>query len=228
MKIKAFAFATIFTLSIFAAPSCFAVPDFVNRTLSFFYTKPGTPYCFTKSFTDLPFKNNSKSVVCVNRNFVDTQIFGNVLCAALDDYSFDCMVKLAEFIPKEAVVGYDYVWTFQVKSWKDKNLDDIPEKVSALVLVYDRDYNLLVKSNIKIRKSKDLQAPNCLDFLLQEYVKSLFTETSEIQKASSAKKEAKPKKEKPVKEKKEKKAKKEKAEKEEPVNGSEQNEEQAE
>ena len=150
----------------------------------------------------------------MNRNFVDTQIFGNVLCAALDDYSFDCMVKLAEFIPKEAVVGYDYVWTFQVKSWKDKNLDDIPEKVSALVLVYDRDYNLLVKSNIKIRKSKDLQAPNCLDFLLQEYVKSLFTETSEIQKASSAKKEAKPKKEKPVKEKKEKKAKKEKAEKE--------------
>jgi hypothetical protein len=73
-----------------------------------------------------------------------------------------------------------------------------------------------------------LQAPNCLDFLLQEYVKSLFTETSEIQKASSAKKEAKPKKEKPEKEKKEKKAKKEKAEKEEPVNGSEQNEEQAE
>ena len=105
MKIKAFAFATIFTLSIFASPSCFAVPDFVNRTLSFFYTKPGTPYCFTKSFTDLPFKNNSKSVVCVNRNFVDTQNLGNVLCAALDDYSFDCMGKLAEFIPKEVVVG---------------------------------------------------------------------------------------------------------------------------
>lgn len=184
MKTKIFAFFAVLWLSVLAAPSCFALPDFVSQTLAFFYTKPGKPYVFNKTKIALPLKKSSKSVVCVNRNYYDTQKFGNALCSALDEYSFDCMVKLAEFIPKETVVGYDYVWTFQVTSWKDKNVDDVPEKVKALVLLYDRDYNLLLKSNVQIRKSKDPQAPNCLEFLTQEYVNSLFNEVVEAPKSA--------------------------------------------
>lgn len=188
MKTKVFALLAIFSLSVFAAPSCFALPEIAAKALAFFYTKPGQPYIFTKAETALPLKKDSKSVICSNRNFYDTQKFGNALCAALDGYSFDCMVKLAEFVPKEEVVGYDYVWTFQVTSWKDKNLDDVPEKVKANVLLYDRDYKLLLKSSVQIRKSKDPQAPNCLEFLTQEYVKSLFTEVVEDLRNDSDKK----------------------------------------
>ena len=191
MKTKVFAFITFLALYILAAPSCHAVPAFLEKTLAFFYTVPGKPYYWTKSEIDLPLKKNSKSVVCVNRNFVDTQTFGNAFCAALDEYSFDCMVKLAEFIPKEAVVGYDYVWTFQVKGWKDKNLDGVPEKVRALVLLYDRDFKPLLKSSVKIRKSKDPQAPACLETLVKEYLNSVFNEVVEAKPSESEKSAAK-------------------------------------
>ena len=191
MKRKFFALLVSFSLSLLAAPACFALPVFVEKTLAFFYTVPGKPYYWTKSNVALPLKKNSKSVVCVNRNFDDTQEFGNALCSALDEYSFDCMIKLAEFVPKEAVVGYDYVWTFQVNSWKDKNLDSVPEKVNALVLLYDKDFNLLLKSNVKIRKSKDPQAPACLEVLVKEYLNSVFNEVVEVKPTDSEKKAAK-------------------------------------
>lgn len=185
---KTFVLLVCLALSFFAAPASFALPTFLAQTLSVFYISPGTPVIFTKTSEgfSLPLKKNSKSIVCVNRNFDDTQDFGNAFCAALDEYSFDCMVKLAEFIPKEAVVGYDYVWTFQVKKWTDKNLDNIPESVSALVLLYDRDFNPLLKSSLKIRKNKkDPSAPNCLDLLVSEYAKSVFTDIVEVKPSSS-------------------------------------------
>ncbi|MBQ3836553.1 MAG: hypothetical protein II814_05415 [Treponema sp.] len=185
---KTFVLLACLALSFFAAPASFALPTFLAQTLSVFYISPGTPVIFTKTSEgfSLPLKKNSKSIVCVNRNFDDTQDFGNAFCAALDEYSFDCMVKLAEFIPKEAVVGYDYVWTFQVKKWTDKNLDNIPESVSALVLLYDRDFKLLLKSSLKIRKNKkNPSAPNCLDLLVSEYAKSVFTDIVEVKPSSS-------------------------------------------
>ncbi|MBQ9626479.1 MAG: hypothetical protein IJR40_04805 [Treponema sp.] len=185
---KTFVLLVCLALSFFAAPASFALPTFLAQTLSVFYISPGTPVIFTKTSEgfSLPLKKNSKSIVCVNRNFDDTQDFGNAFCAALDEYSFDCMVKLAEFIPKEAVVGYDYVWTFQVKKWTDKNLDNIPESVSALVLLYDRDFKLLLKSSLKIRKNKkNPSAPNCLDLLVSEYAKSVFTDIVEVKPSSS-------------------------------------------
>ncbi len=203
MKTRTFAFLTIFFLSVFAAPASFALPDFVSKTAAVFYTKAGKPYYWTKADVQLPLKKNSKSVVCVNRNFDDTQAFGNVLCAALDEYSFDCMVKLAEFVPKEAVVGYDYVWTFQVTSWKDKNLDGIPEKVGALILLYDKDFKQLLKSNVKIRKSNDPQAPACLEVLLKEYLNSVYNQVEQAKPTEAQKSAAKA-------DKKEKKAKKSK------------------
>ena len=166
MRTKFFAAFAFLALGLFASPAVFAAP--------------GTPVISTKTNISLPLKKNSKSAVCVNRNFNDTQKFGDALCAALDDYSFDCMIKLAEFVPKSAVVGYDYVWSFQVIQWTDKNLDDVPEKVKALVLLYDRDFNLLLKSSLKISKSKDPSAPNCLDFLVGEYVKGLFNDIVEV------------------------------------------------
>mgnify|MGYP007069863388 CR=1 FL=1 len=175
MKSKAFAIAAMIFTSVFAAPC---------------YAASGKPVISTKSNIELPLVKGKKSVVCVNRNFYDTQKFGNALCAALDGYSFDCIVKLAEFIPKEKVVGYDYVWTFQIKSWKDKNLDDIPEKISALVLIYDRDFNLLLKSNLKAKKSSDPQAPDCLDRLVNEYVKSLFEKVVEANESAAGAKGA--------------------------------------
>ena len=154
MKTKVFALSAIFSLSILAAPSCFALPEVIGKTLAFFYTTPGKPYIWTKSEINLPLQKNSKSAVCVNRNFVDTQAFGEAFCAALDEYSFDCMIKLAEFIPKETVVGYDYVWTFQVNSWKDKNLDGVPEKVGASILLYDRDFKKLLKAACEIASTR--------------------------------------------------------------------------
>jgi len=191
MKTKVFAFLTVFSLSILTAPACFAIPAILEKTLTVFYTVPGKAYYWTKADVDLPLKKNSKSVVCVNRNFDDTQKFGNVLCEALDEYSFDCMVKLAEFVPKEAVVGYDYVWTFQVDSWKDKNLDGVPEKVGASVLVYDKDFKLLLKTSMKIRKSKDPQAPACLEVLIKEYLNSVFNEVVETKQSEFEKSAAK-------------------------------------
>ena len=185
---KTFALLACLTLSLFAAPASFSLPTFFEQALSVFYIPPGTPVIFTKASdgVSLPLKTNSKSVVCVNRNFDDTQDFGNAFCAALDEYSFDCMVKLAEFIPKETVVGYDYVWTFQVKKWTDKNLDNVPDSVSALVLLYDKDFKLLLKSNLKIRKNKkDPSAPNCLESLVSDYDKSVFTNVVEAEPSSS-------------------------------------------
>ena len=208
MMKKAFASFVAFFFCLLAAPLCFS--------------EAGTPSIVTKTFISLPLKKATKSVVCVNRNFNDTQKFGNAFCAALDDYSFDCIVKLAEFVPKEAVVGYDYVWTFQVKSWKDKNLDDIPEYVRAVIYLYDRDFNLLVKSTVKISKSKDPQAPNCLELLVTEYLRSLFNDVIEVNQTETAEDKAKAREEK-AKIKKEKKAKNEK-----PAENPEQNEEQAE
>ncbi len=214
MKRKFFALLVSLSLSLLTAPACFALPEFFAKTLSVFYISPGTPVIFTKvsDGVSLPLKKNSKSVVCVNRNFDDTQDFGNAFCAALDEYSFDCMVKLAEFVPKEEVVGYDYVWTFQVKGWKDKNLDNNPESVNALVLLYDRDFKLLLKSNLKIRKNKkDPSAPNCLDLLVSEYTKSVFNEIVEAKPDDSGKNAAKAEKaEKKAKEKENKKNKKKK------------------
>ena len=193
IKRKVFAFFATISLCLLAAPLCFS--------------EAGTPSIVTKTFISLPLKKSTKSVVCVNRNYNDTQKFGNAFCAALDEYSFDCIVKLAEFVPKEAVVGYDYVWTFQVKSWKDKNLDDIPEHVSAVIFLYDKDFNLLLKSNAKISKSKDPQAPNCLEFLVSEYLKSLFNDVIEVNQSEPAEDKAKAREEK-AKSKKEKKNKK--------------------
>ena len=210
MKTKVFAFLSIFSLSILAAPSCFAAPAFLEKTLAFFYTVPGKAYYWTKSDVDLPLKKNSKSVVCVNRNFVDTQAFGDVFCQALDEYSFDCMIKLAEFIPKESVVGYDYVWTFQVNSWKDKNMDGVPEKVGAVIFAYDRDFKLLFKSTVKIRKAKDPQAPSCMETLAKEYLNSIFNEVVEVKQSEFAKSAGKS-------DKAEKKAKKDKKKKSEPA-----------
>ena len=172
MKKSVIAFATIFSLFLLAAPVCFS--------------EAGTPSITTKTLISLPLKKSTKSVVCVNRNYNDTQKFGNAFCAALDEYSFDCIVKLAEFVPKEAVVGYDYVWTFQVKSWKDKNLDDIPEHVSAVIFLYDRDFNLLLKSNVSVSKSKDPQAPNCLETLVTEYLRGLFNDVIEVKQSEPA------------------------------------------
>jgi hypothetical protein len=106
---------------------------------------------------------------------------------------------LAEFVPKEKVAYYDYVWTFQVKKWKDKNLDDIPESVSVLVLLYDKDFNLLLKSNLKASKNKkNPSAPNCLEALLTQYTDSLFNDIVQVS-------EDVPIKEKPAKQKKSKK-----------------------
>jgi len=90
------------------------------------------------------------------------------------------MPFLGEFVPKEAVVDFDYVWTFQVKSWTDKDHDDVPEKFSALVLLYDKNFNLLLKSNIKIKKSKDPTAGNCLELLIDEWLKSIYTDIVEV------------------------------------------------
>lgn len=177
IKRKFFAFFACFSLCLLAAPLCFS--------------EAGTPSIVTKTFISLPLKKSTKSVVCVNRNFNDTQKFGTAFCAALDEYSFDCIVKLAEFVPKEAVVGYDYVWTFQVTGWKDKNLDDIPEYVRAVVYLYDRDFNLLLKSTVKISKSKDPQAPNCLELLVSEYLRSLFNDVIEVNQTESAEDKAK-------------------------------------
>lgn len=216
MKTRTLAFLTVFSISIFAAPACFAGSAFA------LFTKPGKPYYSTKSKTTLPFNKNSKSVVCVNRNYDDTQEFGNALCKALDEYSFDCMVKLAEFIKKEEVVGYDYVWTFQVKKWKDKNHDSVPEKLKASILVYDKDFNKILKSSVKIRKSRDLQAPSCLEVLAKEYVESIFTNVPKEKKTAAPKeKKAVEKKAKPAKEK------KAKAKKEKPAKKAKQNEKQA-
>ena len=198
-------------ISLFAAPAAFSAPYF----LSIFYTKPGKPYYNTKAYIELPLKKSTKSIVCVNRNFNDTQKFGNALCEALEQYSFDCVVKLAEFVKKEEVVGYDYVWSFQVNKWKDKNRDGAPDKVNASILVYDRDFNKLLKSSVKIRKSKDLQAPSCLETLVKEYVNSIYNEVVEDKKADKpkAEKEAKAA-DKNAENKADKKAKKEKAPKE--------------
>ncbi len=219
-------FALFFSLCLLAVPPCFS--------------EAGKPLITTKTLIPLPLKKSTKSVVCVNRNFNDTQKFGNVFCAALDEYSFDCIVKLAEFVPKEAVVGYDYVWTFQVKKWTDKNLDDIPESVSAVVFLYDKDFNLLLKSSLKASKNKkDPQAANCLELLVKEYIDSLFNDIVEVKQPAPAKaenaespdenaSEKKKAKEKPAKEKKEKPAKKEKAKKEKPAKKAAANEEQAE
>lgn len=229
MSRKFFARILFFFLCLAAVPPCFS--------------EAGKPLITTKTLIPLPLKKSTKSVVCVNRNFNDTQKFGNAFCAALDEYSFDCVVKLAEFVPKEAVVGYDYVWTFQVKKWTDKNLDGIPENVSAVVYLYDKDFNLLLKSSLKASNNKkDPQAPNCLELLVKEYINSLFNDIVEVKQSESAEakdgaaenvasdKPAKEKKakEKPAKEKKEKPAKKEKAKKEKPAKKAAADEEQTE
>lgn len=144
------------------------------------FSDAGKPSINTKPFISLPLTKSTKSIVCVNRNFTDTQKFGDALYNALGEYSSKRDIKLAEFVPKEAVAAYDYVWTFQVTSWKDKNHDDVPEKVKALVLVYDKDFKLLIKSTVKASQSKDPEAPNCLDFLLKEYLDSLYNDIVEV------------------------------------------------
>ncbi|MBR5964710.1 MAG: hypothetical protein IK015_01135 [Treponema sp.] len=184
MMKKAFASITAFFICLLAAPGAFSE------------TKP-TSFS-TKPFISLPLRKSTKSVVCVNRNFNDTQKFGNAFCAGLDEYSFDCKVKLAEFVPKEEVVGYDYVWTFQVTCWKDKNLDDVPEKVKAVIYLYDKDFNLLAKSSVRATQSKDPQDPNCLELLIKEYLDSMFNDIVEVAPDVPEEK-AKPKKEKKAK-----------------------------
>ena len=166
MMKKAFASFVAFIFCLLAAPAGFSE------------TKPTS--ISTKPFISLPLRKSTKSVVCVNRNFNDTQKFGNAFCAGLDEYSFDCKIKLAEFVPKEDVVGYDYVWTFQVTNWKDKNLDDVPEKVKAVIYLYDKDFNLLAKSSVKASQPKDPQAPNCLELLVKEYLDSMFNDIVEV------------------------------------------------
>ena len=189
MMKKFFASSVVFFVCLLAAPACFsdAAP---------------TPVSISSKQSEgfvLPLRKNTKSIVCVNRNFYDTQKFGNAFCSFLDEYSSDCRVLLAEFVPKEKVAYYDYVWTFQVKKWKDKNLDDIPESVSVLVLLYDKDFNLLLKSNLKSSKNKkDPNAPNCLEALLAQYTDSLFNDIVQVS-------EEVPAKEKPAKQKKSKK-----------------------
>ena len=125
MMKKFFASSVVFFVCLLAAPVCFSEPATDTAPAS----KP-TPVSISTKASEgfsLPLRKNTKSIVCVNRNFYDTQKFGNAFCAFLDEYSNDCRVLLAEFVPKEKVAYYDYVWTFQVKKWKDKNLDDIPE-----------------------------------------------------------------------------------------------------
>lgn len=189
MMKKFFASSVVFFVCLLAAPACFSD------------TAP-TPVSISSKQSEgfaLPLRKNTKSIVCVNRNFYDTQKFGNAFCSFLDEYSSDCRVLLAEFVPKEKVAYYDYVWTFQVKKWKDKNLDDIPESVSVLVLLYDKDFNLLLKSNLKSSKNKkDPNAPNCLEALLAQYTDSLFNDIVQVS-------EEVPAKEKPAKQKKSKK-----------------------
>lgn len=214
MMKKFFASSVVFFVCLLAAPVCFSEPASDTAPAS----KPTPVYISTKPSEGfiLPLSKNTKSIVCVNRNFNDTQKFGNAFCVFLDNYSSDCRVLLAEFVPKEKVSYYDYVWTFQVKKWKDKNLDDIPESVSALVLLYDKDFNLLLKSNLKASQNKkDPSAPNCLESLLKEYIDSLFNNVVQVEGDVPAV-------EKPVKEK------KAKAKKEKPAKDSKKNEEQAE
>ena len=119
MNKKFFASSVVFLVCLLAAPVCFSEPASDTAPAS----KPTPVSIFTKPSEGfiLPLSKNSKSIVCVNRNFNDTQKFGNAFCVFLDDYSSDCRVLLAEFVPKEKVSYYDYVWTFQVKKWKDKN-----------------------------------------------------------------------------------------------------------
>lgn len=197
MMKKFFASSVVFFVCLLAAPVCFSEPATDTAPAS----KP-TPVSISTKASEgfsLPLRKNTKSIVCVNRNFYDTQKFGNAFCAFLDEYSNDCRVLLAEFVPKEKVAYYDYVWTFQVKKWKDKNLDDIPESVSVLVLLYDKDFNLLLKSNLKASKNKkNPNAPNCLEALLKQYTDSLFNDIVQVS-------EDVPIKEKPAKQKKSKK-----------------------
>lgn len=191
MKRKFCALFVSILLCLLAAPSAFAVPAFVSDFIAVFYTSPGEPYYKTKAVIPLPLEKSKKAIVCVNHNFYDTIKFGAAFEKALKDYSSEVTVRNGEFVPKEDVADYDYVWTFQVNYWKDKNSDDVPEKVKALVLLYDKNFNRLLKSSVKIRKSKEPDAPNCLEALLKEYLNTVFNKVVEVNDDSANNKKAK-------------------------------------
>ena len=165
MKIKMPAVFAVFFLCIMAAPAAFA--------------KSGQPAVRTKAGITLPLQKGRAAAIGVNRNYSDAVSFGNELYRQMQAYAPSAKLIQQEFIKRDEVSDCQYVWTFEIKKWNDKDSDGLPESIKAAVYVYDSSFNLLASSKISFNKKRKMESSNYLEPLIETYLRSIFEEQTE-------------------------------------------------
>lgn len=170
MRTRIFAFAAIFCISILTAPAVFAKSgQFVVQNK-------------VSAGTSLPLQRGRAVAVGVNRNYNDTMDFGDELYGQVPRFASSSKLLQQEFIKREEVSDCDYVLTFEVKKWKEKNHDYLPENVKVVIYIYDSSFNLLVTSKVSFKKQRKMEYSNYLEPLIEKYLLSVFENQTESSK----------------------------------------------